>query len=161
METENYEDSWVDINPEYVYMTVPAEYVCIYHRLLILFADFGIDLIKDCKASCNNRNSQILNCFNMFNAAVAARHLNNDKEAELLIKYIDAQLKSMYNGIDNSHSIVFPVDENGELKAIVGCGSTVKFRVKTNTGNLIEKKIVKDNSNEDIYSLGDEDLISE
>ena len=28
----NPEDGFFEIQPEYVYMTIPAEYVCIYHR---------------------------------------------------------------------------------------------------------------------------------
>ena len=40
---------------EYVYITIPKEYVCIYTKILILFVDFGIDMLNDCKASCNDK----------------------------------------------------------------------------------------------------------
>ena len=154
-------NEWVDINPEYVYTKIPADYVCIYHKILILFADYGIDLLKDCKASCDKRNSKIIECFNMFHAAIAAKHLGQNREAELLIKYINAQIELLYNGEDNSPSIVFPVDENGELKAIVGCASVPRFQVKVEEGNLFKGEILHSTINRDLYSLGEEDKVSE
>ncbi len=45
-------------------------------------------MLQDCKASCSDKNSGVIECFNMFNSAVAARKLGNDKLAALLIKYI-------------------------------------------------------------------------
>ena len=35
---------------EYVYMTIPKEYVCVYTKILILFVDFEIG-----RASCRER----------------------------------------------------------------------------------------------------------
>lgn len=161
MATDKYGNEWIDINPEYVYTKIPADYVCIYHKILVLFADFGIDLLNDCKASCKDNNTKVIDCFNMFNAAVAARHLGKDKEAEVLIKYISAQIDLMYNGEDVSPSIVFPVDENGELKAIVGCGSVPRFQINVEDGHLFKGGVTNNTINNDIYSLGDEDKVSE
>ena len=107
----------IQIEPEYVYVTIPAEYICVYHRILAMLADFGEDMLKDCKASCTDRNSGVIECFNMFNAAVAARKLNKLKLAETLIKYIKEKINMIYGGVDNSTSFVFPIDENGEIKA--------------------------------------------
>ena len=80
-----------EITPEYIYITIPAEYVCVYHRILAMLADYGEDMLKDCKASCSDRNSGVIECFNMFNAAVAARHIGQTKKAELIINYIKAK----------------------------------------------------------------------
>ena len=74
---------------EYVYITIPKDYVCIYTKILIMFVDFGLDLLNDCKASCNDKNRKIIDCYNMFNAAIAARQLNETKQAEVLIKYVE------------------------------------------------------------------------
>ena len=76
----------IQVEPEYVYVTIPAEYICVYHRILAMLADYGEDMLKDCKVSCTDRNSNVIDCFNMFNAAVAARKLGKDKLAETLIK---------------------------------------------------------------------------
>ena len=145
----------VQIEPEYIYVTVPAEYICVYHRILAMLADYGEDMLKDCKASCTDRNSNVIECFNMFNAAVAARKLGKDKLAETLIKYIKAKINQMYRGVDNSTSFVFPVDENGQLKAFVSCNERPMFYINPEDGELYEHKF--GNGFEEHFGLGDED----
>ena len=145
----------IQIEPEYVYVTIPAEYICVYHRILAMLADYGEDMLKDCKASCTDRNSNVIECFNMFNAAVAARKLGKDKLAETLIKYIKAKINQMYRGVDNSTSFVFPVDENGQLKAFVSCNERPMFYINPEDGELYEHKF--GNGFEEHFGLGDED----
>ena len=145
----------IQVEPEYVYVTIPAEYICVYHRILAMLADYGEDMLKDCKASCTDRNSDVIDCFNMFNAAVAARKLGKDKLAETLIKYIKAKINQMYRGVDNSTSFVFPVDENGQLKAFVSCNERPMFYINPEDGELYEHKF--GNGFEEHFGLGDED----
>ena len=145
----------IQIEPEYVYVTIPAEYICVYHRILAMLADYGENMLKDCKASCTDRNSNVIDCFNMFNAAVAARKLGKDKLAETLIKYIKAKINQMYRGVDNSTSFVFPVDENGQLKAFVSCNERPMFHINPEDGELYEHKF--GNGFEEHFGLGDED----
>ena len=139
----------VQIDPEYIYVTIPAEYVCVYHRILAMLADYGEDMLKDCKATCTDKNSGVIECFNMFNAAVAARKLEKDKLAETLIKYIKAKINQIYKGVDNStNNFIFPVDEHGNIKAIVSCkGDDVTFKVTKEDAHLIET--VKDFDKDD------------
>ncbi len=131
----------IQIEPEYIYVTIPAEYICVYHRILAMLADYGEDMLKNCKASCTDRNSGVIECFNMFNSAVAAKKLGNEKLANVLIKYIKAKLNQLYKGKDNSQSFVFPVDETGHLKAIVSCGERPKFEIDADSGELLEHKL--------------------
>lgn len=145
----------IQVEPEYVYVTIPAEYICVYHRILAMLADYGEDMLKDCKASCTDRNSDVIDCFNMFNAAVAARKLGRDKLAETLIKYIKAKINQMCRGVDNSTSFVFPVDENGQLKAFVSCNERPVFYINPEDGELYEHKF--GNGFEEHFGLGDED----
>ena len=145
----------VQIEPEYIYVTIPAEYICVYHRILAMLADYGEDMLKNCKASCTDRNSDVIDCFNMFNAAVAARKLGRDKLAETLIKYIKAKINQMCRGVDNSTSFVFPVDENGQLKAFVSCNERPMFYINPEDGELYEHKF--GNGFEEHFGLGDED----
>ena len=145
----------IQIEPEYVYVTIPAEYICVYHRILAMLADYGEDMLKNCKASCSDRNSNVIDCFNMFNAAVAARKLGKDKLAETLIKYIKAKINQMCRGVDNSTSFVFPVDENGQLKAFVSCNERPMFYINPEDGELYEHKF--GNGFEEHFGLGDED----
>lgn len=145
----------IQVEPEYVYVTIPAEYICVYHRILAMLADYGEDMLKDCKASCTDRNSNVIDCFNMFNAAVAARKLGKNKLAETLIKYIKAKINQMYRGVDNSTGFVFPVDENGQLKAFVSCTERPMFYINPEDGELYEHKF--GNGFEEHFGLGDED----
>lgn len=145
----------IQVEPEYVYVTIPAEYICVYHRILAMLADYGEAMLKDCKASCTDRNSNVTDCFNMFNAAVAARKLGKDKLAETLIKYIKAKINQMYRGVDNSTGFVFPVDENGQLKAFVSCTERPMFYINPEDGELYEHKF--GNGFEEHFGLGDED----
>lgn len=141
-----------EIIPEYIYTTIPAEYVCVYHKILAMLADYGEEMLKDCKASCTDKNSGVIECKNMFDAAVAARTLGQEKKANLIINYIKAKINQIYKGADNSTSFVFPIDENGKLKAFVSCNDRPRFFVdgdelyKANQGLGFEEE----------YSLEDE-----
>jgi len=145
----------VTVDPEYVYVTIPAEYICVYHRILAMLADYGEDMLKDCKASCTDKNSGVIECFNMFNAAVAARKLGKDKLAETLIKYIKAKINQIYQGKDNSTSFVFPVDPNGRIKAFVSCGELPKFEINADDAELYEHEMY--NGFDEHFILGPED----
>lgn len=147
----------IEINPEYIYMTIPADYVCTYHKILILLSEYGVDMLNDCQAGCSNQNKSIINCFNMFNAAVAARKLGQDKTAETIMKYVNGQLNIIHNYNDIDTKIVFPVDENGYLKAIVSCGENPTFTIDPETGLLWEKSIANDN---EVYALDETDTES-
>lgn len=144
-----------EIEPEYIYVTIPAEYICVYHRILAMLADYGIEMLKDCKASCTDRNYNVIECFNMFNSAVACRKLGKDKEAALIIKYIKAKINQIYRGADNSTSFVFPVDENGQIKAFVSCGERPRFEINADDGELYKHKF--DNGFDEHFRLGPED----
>ena len=145
----------VKIEPEYVYVTIPAEYICVYHRILAMMADYGEDMLKDCKASCTDKNSGVIECFNMFNAAVAARKLGKDKLAETLIVYIKAKINQIYKGVDNSTSFVFPVDETGRLKAFVSCADLPTFEINPDDMKLYEHKYGR--GFDEHFQLGEED----
>lgn len=145
----------VNIEPEYVYVTIPAEYICVYHRILAMMADYGEEMLKDCKATCTDKNSGVIECFNMFNAAVAARKLGKNKLAELLIKYIKNKINQIYKGKDNSTSFIFPVDEKGHLKAYVSCGERPIFNIDEKDMHLYEHKL--GNGFTEHFRLGPED----
>ena len=109
-----------EVTLEYIYVTIPADYVCVYHDIMQLLADYGIDMLKDCKASCTSRNSNVIECFNLFNAAVAARKLGNVKLANLLIKYIKAKICSLRDGSSESE-FTLNIDGKGDIQVYVKC----------------------------------------
>lgn len=141
-----------EVTPEYVYITIPAEYVCVYHRILAMLSDYGEEMLKDCKANCTEKNSGVIECFNMFNAAVAARHIGEEKKATLIINYIKAKINQIYKGKDNSPGYVFPIDENGVLKAFVSCNDRPRFWV--DDGDLYKQD--QDLGYKETYTIEDE-----
>lgn len=120
--------SKVTANFEYIYVTIPAKYVCTYYRILSMMTDFGVDMLNDCKASCTNRNTKVIECFNMFNAAVAAHRLEKDKLAETLVKYVNAKINQIYK-IKGAEHVKFPIDENGTRVAYVTCDKECKIEL--------------------------------
>lgn len=83
---------------EYIYLTIPIQYTSTYKKIMIVLSEYGEDMLKDCKATCKDRNSNIIDCFNMFNSALAAYQLGKVKLADTIIKYIDAKLIQIYGG---------------------------------------------------------------
>lgn len=152
-------DTEIEINPEYVYMTIPADYICVYNKILILLSEYGLDMLNDCQASCTKRNKSIVDCFNMFNAAVAARKLGQDKVAETIIKYVKGQLKIINNNSDINPTFVYPVDEKGYLKALVSCGENPRFTIDAESGELFQKSITSDVNG--VYTLDETDTDSD
>ena len=148
------------IDVDYVYLTVPAEWVCVYHKLLVFMTDFGEQLLNDCTASCKGNGKTIVNCWNMFQSAIASRSLGLHKQSEVLIKYIIKQLDSLY-GVGNNKSYcgtaILPISSDGTLKAVVSCDKDIpEFYTDLETGELYQKQ----DSNK-VFTIKDEELIVE
>lgn len=141
----------------YLYVAIPREYVCVYHRILVLLADYGTDMIQDCKASCTSRNSSIIECFNMFNAAVAAHKLGQMSLANTLMNYVKTKITQIYRGDDNSPSFTFPVDENGMIVSVVSCDDPVRIYVNPDDGELFTRIFRTDGGIQQQFQLGIED----
>ena len=100
----------------YIYMVIPEEYMCVYNELLGLLSNLGIDMIKDCAASCKGNSKNIINCWNMFQTACAAYSIKEVKKADLIIKYIMSTLKlSCPNFIRVYDAIVYFGDSSIEV----------------------------------------------
>lgn len=145
---------------EYAYLTIPAGYICLYHKLLVYLSDFGIELIKDCKAGCSAKNKSIIDCWNMFQALCAAHALGETKKAELLYNYITNQLELYYKQEASDSEVyngkfVGRITEDGLLKATVTCNSDIgRFWVDAETGELYRKYIAEKENND--VNLDDE-----
>lgn len=127
----------VELNIEYIYATIPSKYVVTYQSILMMFAELGEDMLKDCKASCKDRNSNILECFNMFNAAIAAYNLGKLKLADTIIKYINAKIEKL--GIHLNDNFILNIDKNGHIKTVVNFDKEtqdLKFYIDEDNLNL-------------------------
>lgn len=153
----------IEINPQVVYMTIPAKYACTYHKLLVMMSQFGLDMLNDCSATCKGNNKNIVTCWNMFQSAMAAYQLGQDKLAETLLKYIQGQINIIYQGsetVQYSGSITMPVDEEGKIYAIVSCGDAPRFYLDPESGKLWENK-EEGKEYKETYSLSDSDYNNE
>lgn len=157
----NHQSDKIAINPEFVYLTIPREWMCIYHKLLVSMADLGKTLIDECSLTTNSTSKIVLNCWNLFQSALAARSFNKHKDADFLIDYITKQLNIIYR---NKGSIYkgtnyYPISEDGTIKALVSCNNDdLEFLVDVETGKLYEKYL-NERSHNDIFTLSDNELI--
>lgn len=140
----------------YIYLVVPAKYECIYTKLLVSMSDLGIDLIKDCSATCRGINRQVLNCWNMFQGACCAYEMGEEKKADLMINYINAQLKYKCGEIDPER---IPTITNFKLNVrdVIGNQTITINRAEF---TLTNPDLVQDNSLKVIY-LNDNTVIAE
>lgn len=151
-----------ETNSEYVYLTIPKEWMGIYHRLLTGLADFGKTII--CCNNCKNKNNTIINCWNMFQSALASRALNDLESANKIIDYLNNTLEYIYK-INNEDiydkSVILPIENDGMLKAVVTYDNNYpKFKINPLTGILYEEW---DGYKEDnkIFKIEDNSLIVE
>lgn len=151
------------INPEFLYLTIPSEWVCIYHKLLVAMSDIGKSVLDDCALLKNNQSRIILNCWTIFQSAIACKGLNKIEDAEFLIKYIDKQLLLLYRGIGKSYTGTnyYPITEDGTLQALCSCfDDDVEFTVDSETGQLYEQYLKNQDDNR-VFSIQNDDLIVE
>ena len=156
-------EQMVEIQPEYLYLTIPADYICTYHKLLVYLADFGKDLLDDCSAACKGSNKTLIDCWNLFQSAIACRTLNQDKQAALFIDYINKQLNNIYGGTDVKvfeGGNYYPITPDGQLKALCSCQGDGKFEVDLETGELYQEYLENANDNE-TFVVEDNNLIVE
>lgn len=151
-----------EINVEKVYLTIPKEYVCTYHKLISLVADLGKEIIDDCTYACKGNGKNVLNCWSLFQAACANYGLGNKTKADFFINYIEGQLKILYSAIGKkvyTGGHYYPITPDGTLKALCSCNKLPKFEVDVQTGNLYQ--IWLDGQDEATFSIEDNNLVVE
>lgn len=156
-------ENMVAIQPELLYLTIPADYVCTYHKLLVYLADFGKKLLDDCSAACKGNNKTVIDCWNLFQSALACRTLGQDKQAALFIDYINKQLENIYRGTDEkvfNGGNYYAITPDGKLKALCSCQGDAKFYTDVETGQMYQEYL--DNKDEKAtFAIEDNDLIVE
>lgn len=128
----------VPIDVEYAYLTIPADYICTYHKLVMLISEFGKDIIDDCTYACKDKGKNISNCWNLFQSAVASFNIGERKQADFYINYIEQQLKLITKNDNRVYPTTIPISitPDGKLKAIVSCCSDQQFLVDVETGKM-------------------------
>jgi len=152
----------------FIYLEIPIDYACTYHKLLTYMADYGEDAIKECDSACKGNNKSIIKCWNMFQAALAAYEIGRIKEANLLINYINAQLDTIYKKTDyipELNGTIEPIDEKGHVFGTLTCRNYIEFYVhieETNEdfkqGHLYAKILNESSGARDFEKITDEQL---
>lgn len=156
-------ENLIEIQPEFLYLTIPADYICTYHKLLVYLADFGKKLLDDCSAVCKGNNKTVVDCWNLFQSALACKSLGQDKQASLFIDYINKQLEQVYRGTNEkvfNGGNYYPITPDGKLKALCSCQGEAKFMTDVETGQMYQEYL--DNKDESAtFTIEDNDLIVE
>lgn len=138
---ENVDDA-VELSLELIYQTCPTEYAEVGKHLLTIFANFGEQLIKDCKATKTTQGNNILNCWLMFNSAISSYNLGNVKQATLLLDYVKKELIRSYNiEFDNTKYGYLSISDK---KIALPPETYGKYIVTTNKSEPIKIAIIKD-----------------
>ena len=146
-------------NASYAYITIPRDWLNLYNKILYLLADFGEAKLKDCTAECLKNNKVVLDCYAMFNAAIAAKEIHNNPLSNALYKYVEATINAMYRGsalpIDvEEPEYVLDLDNNQILingtSYTIGETSDGSIEIKYENNNLV---INSDNININNNSL--------
>ena len=109
---------------KFIFLSVPIKWTEIYNKLLILMANRGIDMIKDCNASCDGETKKLIECWNQFNAACAAYAIGQETEAKILIRIlIDCMNKKYKTNYDEEYYTDFNIDD----LSYINCNNSTFF----------------------------------
>lgn len=123
-----------------IYLLIPENYSSIYYTLITLISKYH----KEIKTKENiYPYKEILNCWNLFQAAVIAYSLEYYKEADFFINFIDKQISKLNINIDIP--LIIKIDNGIAYKCINGNNENISFKINISTGQLIIENNTKDN----------------
>lgn len=113
---------------KYSYLKIPLDYVCVYNKLAYCLYAYGIDIIKDCSASCKTNNKTIIELWNLFQLAVVCFEKNEIDKADYFIDYIKSNLDKIYNSIkipNYKGANNYYIDEEGNKHTCIVCNGWI------------------------------------
>lgn len=121
-----------------IYLTIPANYSCVYFTLINSLSIIGDQSLKDCKVFENKFNKEIIKLWNMFQTACAAYYLEEISKSDTIINYIKYQIEDLYKGLNLNYTPVnnIGLDEDGNLFANIYCKDINSVEVDLETGCL-------------------------
>ena len=123
-----------------VEIKIPLQYLGIYKVILILFTELGLDMLDDCKTLCKNRNKSIIDCYIMFQTAMAQYYNGNIKAANHIIDYIKAQLNLIARQNASKLTFTLPIDNNGNVNLFIVVDN---YNNNSTTNVYIDKTILE------------------
>lgn len=113
---------------KYSYLKIPIDYVCVYNKLAYCLYAYGIDIIKDCSASCKTNNKNIIELWNLFQLAIVCFEKNEIDKANYFIDYIKSNLDKIYNSIkipNYKGANNYYIDEEGNKHTCIVCNGWI------------------------------------
>lgn len=113
---------------KYPYLKIPLDYICIYNKLAYCLYSYGIDIIKDCSASCKTNNKNIIELWNLFQLAIVCFEKNEIDKADYFIDYIKSNLDKIYNSIkipNYKGANNYYIDEKGNKHTCIVCNGWI------------------------------------
>ena len=138
---------------EWVLLKVPIQYKCTFEKLMNKMSEWGQQLLDDCTVSCKGNNKNILNSWNLFQAAVICYDSCSEEKADYIINYIKNLLGFNCPNIEPEYdtpvikNFVLTYRYNSSVPTIDILTGTVRY---DNEQNLVENslKLVNANTNE-------------
>lgn len=131
---------------DWVYTIVPYDYIPVYHAILEMMSSYGEAMLKDCKAKCADKNENVIDCYNMFNGAVASYRTGKKKLADTIIKYLKAKIKQIAN-IDCDNAVfLFRLGVDNDIEALI---EVVDGKINIKQGDISGFYIFKS----DVYNM--------
>lgn len=134
---------------KYSYLKIPLDYVCVYNKLAYCLLAYGVDIIKDCTASCKTIDKDIIKYWNLFQLAITCYDKGEVGKAEYFINYIKANIDRIYksnvvqnyNGANN-----YFINEDGRYTCIVCNGWVYEMpNIKIEYNFVLNTKDITDN----------------
>lgn len=94
-----------------IYLIVPNKYYNVYQKLLNALADYGKEILNECYSNNKSSVSSIINCWNLFQTALACEELEQYDKALFYISYINNQLDIVYRNNKINDDPIFDVPE--------------------------------------------------
>ena len=122
-----------------IYLLIPENYSSIYYTLITLISKYH----KEIKTKENiYPYKQILDCWNLFQAAIIAYSLEYYKDANFFINFINEQINKLNINIDIP--LITEINNGIIYKYINGNNENISFKIDINTGQLIVENNTKD-----------------
>lgn len=90
---------FIQVEPDFISTRIPNQYLDTYYRLIAIVAEKGDNMVEEYNVQCKDKNSDVIDCFNLFDAFLSAKTLNNVKLYKTLYTYLNAQLNKKYNNV--------------------------------------------------------------
>lgn len=116
-----------------IYLLIPEDYSFIYYTLITLISKYH----KEIKTKADiYPYKEILNCWNLFQAAVIAYSLKYYKESNFFINFIHTQLNKLNADVESELYGEIYVDENNNLTQYQNGITDIDFKIDFKTGKL-------------------------